>query len=80
MEDIHSAAFRDTLGRSIYAPEYMVGKYNTEMLLEYVQQHYTAENMALVGVGKFPICDLCILPTTCYMKFYFIFHHHMSES
>ncbi|XP_072029462.1 cytochrome b-c1 complex subunit 2, mitochondrial-like [Amphiura filiformis] len=51
MDDVHSAAFRETLGRSAYAPEYMIGNHSTDMLLEYVQQHYTAGNMALVGVG-----------------------------
>ena len=52
MENLHAGAFRDTLGRSLYAPDYMVGAYNAELLLEYVQQHYTAGNMALVGLGK----------------------------
>ncbi|XP_038068355.1 cytochrome b-c1 complex subunit 2, mitochondrial-like [Patiria miniata] len=51
LENLHAAAFRTTLGRSLYAPEYMVGKIGSEMLLEYVNNMYTAENMALVGVG-----------------------------
>ncbi|XP_033631111.1 cytochrome b-c1 complex subunit 2, mitochondrial-like [Asterias rubens] len=51
LENLHSAAFRDTLGRSLYAPEYMVEKISTEMLMDWVNNMYTAENMALVGVG-----------------------------
>ena len=52
MEDIHSTSLRNTLGSSLYAPDYMIGKYNPEMLMEFVRAHYTAQNMALVGVGK----------------------------
>ncbi|XP_041473467.1 cytochrome b-c1 complex subunit 2, mitochondrial-like [Lytechinus variegatus] len=51
MEQLHSAAYRDTLGRSIYAPQYMVGKHTTQMLKDYVSSRYTAENMAIVGIG-----------------------------
>ena len=52
LENLHAAAFRDTLGRSLYAPEYMVDRIGSEMLLDYVNKMYTAENMALVGMGK----------------------------
>ncbi|XP_022089418.1 cytochrome b-c1 complex subunit 2, mitochondrial-like [Acanthaster planci] len=51
LENLHAAAFRDTVGRSLYAPEYMVDKIGTEMLLDYVNNMYTAENTALVGIG-----------------------------
>ena len=53
MENLHSAAFRETLGRSLYAADFMVGRIGTEMLMEYVNNMYTGDNMALVGVGKF---------------------------
>ncbi|XP_789891.4 cytochrome b-c1 complex subunit 2, mitochondrial [Strongylocentrotus purpuratus] len=51
MEQLHSAAYRDTLGQSIYAPEYMVGKHSTQMLKDFATSRFTADNMALVGVG-----------------------------
>lgn len=48
---LHQAAFRDTLGRSLYAPEHMVGKYSSEQLLHYMQTYVSAGRLALVGVG-----------------------------
>ncbi|KAK7506563.1 hypothetical protein BaRGS_00002038 [Batillaria attramentaria] len=48
---LHQAAFRDTLGRSLYAPEYMIGKYNSEQLLHYMKTYYSTGRVALVGVG-----------------------------
>ncbi|XP_071504867.1 cytochrome b-c1 complex subunit 2, mitochondrial-like isoform X1 [Diadema antillarum] len=51
MEQLHGAAYRDTLGRSIYAPEYMVDCFTTGMLTDYVKSRFTADNMALVGIG-----------------------------
>ncbi|XP_067670729.1 cytochrome b-c1 complex subunit 2, mitochondrial-like [Haliotis asinina] len=50
-ELLHQAAFRNTLGRSVYAPEFMVGKYSPEQLLHYIKNYYTGERMALVGAG-----------------------------
>ena len=48
---LHQAAFRDTLGRSLYAPEYMLGKYTTEQLMHYIKNNYTTGRLALVGIG-----------------------------
>ncbi|XP_076458999.1 cytochrome b-c1 complex subunit 2, mitochondrial-like isoform X2 [Babylonia areolata] len=48
---LHKAAFRDTLGRSLYAPEFMVGKYTSEQLLHYMKTYFSAGRLALVGVG-----------------------------
>ncbi|XP_046581871.1 cytochrome b-c1 complex subunit 2, mitochondrial-like [Haliotis rubra] len=50
-ELLHQAAFRNTLGRSVYAPEFMVGKYSPEQLLHYIKNYYTGERMALIGAG-----------------------------
>ncbi|KAL8587809.1 hypothetical protein ACOMHN_021027 [Nucella lapillus] len=48
---LHQAAFRDTLGRSLYAPEHMVGKYSSEQLLHFMKTYFSAGRLALVGVG-----------------------------
>lgn len=50
-EDVHAAAYRQTLGRSIYCPEYMIGKYNSKMLSDYWNMYCTVGRMALVGLG-----------------------------
>lgn len=51
VELLHSAAFRDTLGRSLYAPDFMVGKYTPEQVAQYVKTYFSAGRLALVGVG-----------------------------
>ncbi|KAL3876312.1 hypothetical protein ACJMK2_034174 [Sinanodonta woodiana] len=51
MELLHTAAFRDTLGRSLYAPSFKIGKYNPEQLLSFVHNQYTAGRIAIVGLG-----------------------------
>lgn len=48
---LHHAAFRDTLGRSLYAPEHSIGKYSPEQLLHYMKTYYSSGRMALVGIG-----------------------------
>ena len=48
---LHQAAFRDTLGRSLYAPEYMIGKYSPEQLLHFMKTYISTNRIALVGVG-----------------------------
>jgi len=48
---LHTAAFRTTLGRSLYAPEFMLGKYSTEQLLHYMKTYFSTGRVALVGVG-----------------------------
>eukprot|EP00916_Digyalum_oweni_P017939 GHVL01029766.1.p1 GENE.GHVL01029766.1~~GHVL01029766.1.p1 ORF type:complete len:456 (-),score=47.43 GHVL01029766.1:467-1834(-) len=48
---LHQAAFRDTLGRSLYAPDFMLGKYSTEQLLHFMKTYFSTGRLALVGVG-----------------------------
>ncbi|XP_076451696.1 cytochrome b-c1 complex subunit 2, mitochondrial-like isoform X2 [Babylonia areolata] len=48
---LHQAAFRDALGRSLYAPEHMVGKYSPEQLMHFMKSYYSTGRLALVGVG-----------------------------
>ncbi|XP_014789963.1 cytochrome b-c1 complex subunit 2, mitochondrial isoform X2 [Octopus bimaculoides] len=50
-ELLHYAAFRNTLGNSIYASDSMIGKFSSELLHQYVADHYTADRMAVVGIG-----------------------------
>uniref|UniRef100_A0A0B6Z630 Peptidase M16 N-terminal domain-containing protein n=1 Tax=Arion vulgaris TaxID=1028688 RepID=A0A0B6Z630_9EUPU len=51
MELLHAASFRETLGRSLYAPDFMIGKYTPEQLLHYVKTYFSAGRIALCGVG-----------------------------
>ncbi|RUS73720.1 hypothetical protein EGW08_018526 [Elysia chlorotica] len=51
VELLHSAAFRDTLGRSLYAPDHMLGKYNPAQITQYVKSNFSTGRLALVGVG-----------------------------
>lgn len=50
-ELLHEAAFRTTLGNSVCAPQHMIGKYNPDMLHEFVSNFYTVDRMAVVGLG-----------------------------
>nr|XP_032831963.1 cytochrome b-c1 complex subunit 2, mitochondrial [Petromyzon marinus] len=51
MENLHAAAFKNTLANSLYCPDFMIGAFSQDMLHDYVQHHYTSARMALVGVG-----------------------------
>lgn len=51
MELLHAAAFRETLGRSLYMPDYVPGKFTVDKLGAYVAEHFVAGRLALVGVG-----------------------------
>jgi ubiquinol-cytochrome c reductase core subunit 2 len=51
MEALHQAAFRNTLGRSLYIQPNRIASFNGAMLSQFVQDFYTAGNMAIVGVG-----------------------------
>ncbi|CAG5126776.1 unnamed protein product [Candidula unifasciata] len=42
IELLHAAGFRDTLGRSLYAPEFMIGKYTHDQLLHYVKTYFSS--------------------------------------
>lgn len=48
---LHQAAFRDTLGHSLYAPEYNIGKYHPDQLLHYMKTYFSTGRLALVGIG-----------------------------
>ncbi|XP_059178404.1 cytochrome b-c1 complex subunit 2, mitochondrial-like [Physella acuta] len=50
-EALHAAAFRTTLGRSLYAPEFAVGKFTPDQVTNYVKTFFTSGRLALVGVG-----------------------------
>jgi len=50
-EMLHEAAFRTTLGNSVCAPEHMIGKYSHDMLSEYASNFFTADRIAVVGLG-----------------------------
>jgi len=49
LELLHKAAFRTGLGNSLYSPKHMVGKHNSEMLLDFVAKNFV--EAAVVGVG-----------------------------
>ncbi|KAL5293421.1 UQCRC2 family protein [Megaselia abdita] len=48
---VHRAAYRGTLGNSIYCPKHQVGKISSESLLHYFAQNCTTNRAAVVGVG-----------------------------
>ncbi|KAH9513038.1 Cytochrome b-c1 complex subunit 2, mitochondrial [Bulinus truncatus] len=51
IEALHAAAFRNTLGQSLYAPEFQLGKYTPEQVLQYIKTYFSAGRLALIGVG-----------------------------
>lgn len=51
VELLHSAAFRDTLGQSVFMPEFMIGNYTPHQVNSFLQSQFAAGNLALVGVG-----------------------------
>lgn len=51
MEALHKAAYRGGLEHSLYCEEHKLGWHSPDMLQAYVSKHYTASNMALVGLG-----------------------------
>ena len=51
LEMLHEAAYRNTLGRSLYAPEHLISSYSSEQLMGFLQRFYTQGKMALVGTG-----------------------------
>lgn len=48
---LHRAAFRNTLGNSIFCPNHHVGKISTETLQNFVDKNLRADRAAVVGVG-----------------------------
>lgn len=51
IEALHAAAFRNTLGRSIYMAEKRIGSHSPEVLSQFVQNNYLSGNMTIVGMG-----------------------------
>ncbi len=54
MELLHEAAYRDTLGMSLYLNPRRIGMHDSEMLAEFAATHFVPSNMAIVGVGMDP--------------------------
>jgi len=48
---LHRAAFRNGLARSIYADKNLAGKINTDQLLQFREENFSADRLTLVGVG-----------------------------
>lgn len=51
VEALHAAAFRGGLGKSLYANTNKVGYFNSSVLQAFTSQHFSAANMAVVGLG-----------------------------
>ncbi|KAM4698777.1 cytochrome b-c1 complex subunit 2, mitochondrial [Rhinophrynus dorsalis] len=51
LENLHAAAYRNTLANSLYCPDYRIGKVTSDELHQFVQNHFTSSRMALVGLG-----------------------------
>lgn len=51
MEALHQAAFVGGLSHSLYSPDFMIGKHNSEMLQSFVKDTFTTERAAVVGLG-----------------------------
>lgn len=50
-EALHKAAFRGGLSKSLFSPEFNVGKITNESLTKYVNDHFVANRTAIVGLG-----------------------------
>ncbi|XP_058476111.1 cytochrome b-c1 complex subunit 2, mitochondrial isoform X1 [Solea solea] len=51
LEALHEAAYKNALCNSLYCPDHMVGKIQSEHLHQFVQNNFTSARMALVGLG-----------------------------
>lgn len=51
IENLHDAAYKNTLANPLYCPDYRVGKVTSEQLHYFIQNHFTSARMALVGLG-----------------------------
>uniref|UniRef100_A0A4W4G6E9 Ubiquinol-cytochrome c reductase core protein 2b n=1 Tax=Electrophorus electricus TaxID=8005 RepID=A0A4W4G6E9_ELEEL len=51
IENLHAAAYKNTLSNSLYCPDYMVGKITPDKMHTFVQNNFTSGRMALVGLG-----------------------------
>jgi len=50
-EALHQAAFRTNLGNSLYCPQHLTGSFTPELIQGFVERNFTADRMALVGIG-----------------------------
>lgn len=51
LELTHAAAFKSGLSNSLFSPKHMVGKHDHNLLMEYFNQHFITNRMAVVGLG-----------------------------
>jgi len=51
IELLHKAAFSSGLANSLYSPGYMIGRHDHDMMNAFVSQHFTANRIAVVGLG-----------------------------
>lgn len=51
IEALHKAAFRDTLGNSIYMSKDRLGSFSVSALESFVKSHYVSHNAAVAGLG-----------------------------
>ncbi|KAG8176650.1 hypothetical protein JTE90_009845 [Oedothorax gibbosus] len=51
LEALHKISFRGGLGNSLFSPSFMIGKHTTEMLEDFVRDHYTVPRTSVVGLG-----------------------------
>jgi len=51
MEGLHSAAFRDGLGRSLVMPQHAIGSHSPAVINAFIAKHYQPGNMVIVGNG-----------------------------
>ncbi|XP_043535802.1 cytochrome b-c1 complex subunit 2, mitochondrial-like isoform X5 [Chiloscyllium plagiosum] len=51
LENLHAAAYRNTLCNSLYCPDFMLGQFTCEQLHKYVKKHFCVGQMAIVGIG-----------------------------
>jgi len=54
MEYLHQAAYRNTLGQSLFCPEHKLGAQQPDALNSFFKSHYKPSNMAIVATG----CEL----------------------
>ncbi len=51
MEALHSGAYRDTLGNSLYMPEHKIGSHSPDMMSQFMSNYYKPSNMAICATG-----------------------------
>ncbi|XP_066432383.1 cytochrome b-c1 complex subunit 2, mitochondrial [Eleutherodactylus coqui] len=51
LENLHAAAYRNTLANSLFCPDFRIGKVSPDELHQFVHNHFRSSRMALVGLG-----------------------------